>query len=118
MYVEDLKESEHLSRFLDLAVEVLKINAKSIDASKFDITKFEIDDFIAAEREIAWLVIHLYYLSLQYLSSLTRVWWINSRNRVKLPLESWTDKYVRGCDKFRSICLQASDHPSYHFKCR
>ena len=36
---------------------------------------------------------HLYYCCLLYLPSLTRGWFLEQKNRVKLPLESWTQKY-------------------------
>lgn len=91
-----MKENAHLGDLLEFATDFLKIaSGKPVDARKFDSTSFEPDKEELVEREIQWLLIHLYYLSLHHLPNLTKAWWIDSKKRVKGPIESWTQKYVR-----------------------
>ena len=68
---------------------------KFIDASKIPVTSFELDQSDSFEKETQWLLVHLYYLCLKYLPNLTKSWWIDSKKRIKGPLEAWTQKYVR-----------------------
>jgi hypothetical protein len=72
-----------------------------IDASKFAIREFEPDQSESAEKETQWLLVHLYFLSLRYLPTLTKTWWMDSKKRVKGPIELWTEKYVRSSSPFQ-----------------
>lgn len=67
---------------------------KIIDASKFDIRSFEPDQSETAERETQWLLVHLYYLTLKYVASMAKGWWIDTKKRIKGPVEAWTEKFV------------------------
>lgn len=67
---------------------------KIIDASKFDIRSFEPDQSETAEKETQWLLVHLYYLTLKYVASMTKGWWIDTKKRIKGPVEAWTEKFV------------------------
>jgi E3 ubiquitin-protein ligase listerin len=94
-YVADVKEHGHLEYLLNFTCDLLRIvSGKPIDASKFDIVTFTLDEEGSSERESQWLSIHLYYLSLLYLPSLTKSWWIEQKNRIKAPLESWSQKHI------------------------
>lgn len=71
-----------------------KSHGKIVDASKFDIQNFEPDQSDNAEKETQWLLIHLYYLCLRHLANMTKNWWIDTKKRIKSPVESWTEKHV------------------------
>ncbi len=95
-YVASLKEGTYLNDLLKLTFDIL-INARSkpIDASKFNIESYTPNTEESPERETHWLLIHLYYLALKHLQTLTRNWWRDSTSRqTMLAVESWTEKYI------------------------
>ena len=93
-YIADVKQGGVLGRLLDLICEVCRIiSSRPIDASKSDVRVFELGTSETDEQEDQRLAIHLYYCCLLYLPGLTRSWFIEQKNRVKSPLESWTQKY-------------------------
>lgn len=95
-YASHIKENDILSPLLEFAFDFLqKSHGKLVDASKFDIRSFEPEQSESPEKETQWLPIHLYFLSLKYLSNLTKTWWIDSKKRIKGVVETWTEKYVR-----------------------
>ncbi|EEA25585.1 hypothetical protein TMatcc_006184 [Talaromyces marneffei ATCC 18224] len=93
-YAENIKEHQILAPLLEFTFDFLqKSYGKLVDASKFDIRSWEpIDE--PSERDTQWLLIHLYYLSLKHLSLFTKNWWIDSKKRIKGPVETWTQKYI------------------------
>lgn len=94
-YVVDIKDYGHLEYLLNFTCDMLRIaSGKPLDASKYNITDFTLDTESSLERECQWLTIHLYYLSLLHLPSLTKTWWIEQKNRIKTPLESYTQKHI------------------------
>ncbi|KIW19489.1 hypothetical protein PV08_00061 [Exophiala spinifera] len=94
MYMADIKESGVIINLLDLICEICRITSgRPLDASKIDLTNFEYGHAESDEQEEQRLSIHLYYCCLFYLPSLTRSWFVEQKNRVKSPLESWTQKY-------------------------
>ena len=64
-----------------------------MDASKIDIRSFE-PGLADSPEEMDSLLVHLYFLAAKFLPTLTKNWWIDSENRVKGPVETWTQKYV------------------------
>jgi len=64
-----------------------------VDASKIDIRSFE-PGLADSPEEIDSLLVHLYFLAAKFLPTLTKNWWIDSENRVKGPVETWTQKYI------------------------
>ncbi|KAL1988798.1 hypothetical protein VTN96DRAFT_7682 [Rasamsonia emersonii] len=94
-YLSNIKEHGSLNPLLDFIFDFLqKSHGKLLDASKFNIRSFEPDESESAEKETQWLLVHLYFLSLKYLANLTKTWWIDSKKRIKGPVESWTEKYI------------------------
>ncbi|EED21464.1 RING zinc finger protein, putative [Talaromyces stipitatus ATCC 10500] len=93
-YAENIKEHQILTPLLEFTFDFLqKSHGKLVDASKFDIRSWEpIED--PGEQDSQWLLIHLYYLSLKHLSLFTKNWWIDSKKRIKGPVETWTQKYI------------------------
>ncbi len=94
-YVIDIKNDGHLDYLLNFTCEVLRIaSGKPIDASKYNISDFTLDAETSPEKESHWLTIHLYFLSLLHLPSLTKTWWIEQKNSIKTPLESYSQKHI------------------------
>lgn len=94
-YVSNIKENERLPPLLEFTFDFLmRSHGKMVDASKFDIRSFEPDQSETAEKETQWLLIHLYYLCLKHAGNITKNWWIDTKKRVKGPVEAWTEKYV------------------------
>lgn len=67
---------------------------KLVDASKFDIRSFEPDQSETQEKEIQWLLVHLYFLCLKHLGNMTKNWWLDTKKRIKGPVETWTERFV------------------------
>ncbi|KAK5191026.1 hypothetical protein LTR92_009238 [Exophiala xenobiotica] len=94
MYMADIKNAGILSGLLELICEICAITSgRPHDASKVDFTSLEYGSADTEEQEEQRLSMHLYYCCLLYLPSLTRSWFIEQKNRVKSPLESWTQRY-------------------------
>ena len=94
-YTANIKENEILIPLLEFTFDFLqKSHGKIVDASKFDVQNFEPDQSDDAEKETQWLLIHLYYLCLRHLANMTKNWWIDTKKRIKGPMESWTEKHV------------------------
>lgn len=89
-YSTDIKKQEKIDGLLTYVCEELQIVGRPVDASKFDIQNFELE----SERETVGLTIHVYYNCLLYLPGLTKEWFISQKNRVKSPLETWTQRYI------------------------
>lgn len=94
-YASNIKENNILTPLLDFIFDSLqKSHGKMIDASKFNVLTFDLDQSEPPEREIEWLLVHLYYLCLRHLANMTKNWWIDTKKRIKGPVEAWTEKYV------------------------
>lgn len=94
-YAANIKENNVLIPLLKFTFDFLqKSQGKLVDASKFDLQFFEPDQSESAEKEIQWLLVNLYYLSLTHLANMTKNWWIDTQKRIKGPVEAWTEKYV------------------------
>lgn len=75
--------------------------------SKFDIRSFEPDQSDTAEKETQWLLVHLYFLSLKHLANMTKSWWIDTKKRIKGPVEAWTEKFVRSPPEMHTVFLRS-----------
>lgn len=96
-YTTSIKENDILIPLLEFIFEFLqKSHGKIIDASKLNVLSFEPDQSESAEKETEWLLVHLYYLCLRHLANMTKNWWIDTKKRIKGPVEAWTEKYVSG----------------------
>jgi hypothetical protein len=94
-YTDDIKECGYLLPLLDFICDILRIaSGKPLDASRYEIKAFNLGTGASLEREAQWLSVHLYYLCLFHLPSLVKDWFIQQKNRVKSPLESWTQKHM------------------------
>ncbi|CAG8923018.1 unnamed protein product [Penicillium salamii] len=94
-YSASIKENNILIPLLEFTFDFLqKSHGKLIDASKFEIRSFEPDQSESPEKETQWLLVHLYYLCLRYSANMTKNWWIDTKKRVKGPVEAWSEKYI------------------------
>lgn len=88
-----------------------KSHGKIIDASKLDVRSFEPDQSETPEKETEWLLVHLYYLCLRHLANMTKNWWIDTKKRIKGPVEAWTEKYVSQIDPLRREPTELTQSP-------
>lgn len=106
-YVRNIKEGDCLSQLLDLIFEILiGSRPKPCDASKYEIESYMPDFEDSPEKDLHWLLIHLYYLSLKHLPALSKAWWRDHCTRqLQKPVEAWTQKYVCGSSTiFQWVC--------------
>ncbi|KAK0841406.1 hypothetical protein LTR03_009939 [Friedmanniomyces endolithicus] len=95
-YIEQLKEGTYLSGLLSFTFDFLgHSRGKPVDASKFDIQTYMPDTESSPERDVQWLLTHLYYLALTHLPGLVKSYFLNIRSRQTVQaVESWTAKYI------------------------
>lgn len=95
-YVAALQEGNYVQDLLSFALNTLiSGRAKPINASKFDIQNYTPGQAEYPELETHWLLIHLYYLSLRHLPSVTKAWWRDTASRqLNITVESWTEKHI------------------------
>ncbi|GAD98073.1 RING zinc finger protein [Paecilomyces variotii No. 5] len=94
-YATNIKDNGSLIPLLEFTFDFLqKSHGKLTDASKFDVRFFEPYESETSEKEIQWLLVHLYFLSLKHLPNITKAWWIDSKKRIKGPVEEWTEKFI------------------------
>ena len=95
-YVTALEEGSYVRDLLNLAFNILiTARAKPIDASKFDIETYTPGLEESPGKETHRLLIHLYYLSLRHLPSLTKTWWRDTTSRqISLAVATWTEKHI------------------------
>jgi E3 ubiquitin-protein ligase listerin len=95
-YIEQLKDGSYLTDLLRFAFDFLgHSRGKPVDASKFDIVEYVADSEPTPERDVQWLLIHLYYLALLHMPTLVKSYYLDIRSRqTSLAVESWTSKYL------------------------
>ncbi|KAL5691112.1 hypothetical protein EMGR_007253 [Emarellia grisea] len=94
-YVASIKDSDSLGPLLEFMFDFLQQpNNKLVDASKFDIRSFEPDQSETQEKETQWLLVHLYFLCLKHLGNMTKNWWLDTKKRIKGPVEAWTERFI------------------------
>ena len=95
-YIEQLKDGGYLSGLLNLAFDFLgHTNGRAVEVSKFNIREYVADEEINPEKDVQWLLAHLYYLALTHLPGLVRSYYLEIRSR-QLPqlIENWTAKHI------------------------
>lgn len=94
-YIANVKSSGGVPKLLDFLCDRFRVTSgRPIDASKFQIKNYEQDLVESDEQDIQWLSINIYYSLLMYLPSLTKEWYLEQKNRIKGPLETWTQKHL------------------------
>ena len=94
MYSENLKSAGQVPFLLDTICSIIKIISAHPVSPKADVDTFEIGWDRMEQDEVNELAIHLYHESLLYLPSLVKSWFIEQRNRIKDPLESYTQSHI------------------------
>ncbi|KAI9847626.1 MAG: hypothetical protein M1837_002200 [Sclerophora amabilis] len=95
-YISAIKEGGYLQDLLNFISSFLGHDrGKPIDAARFDATSYTCDIEAQPEKDTQWLLIHLYYLSLKHVPSLTKAWWIDCpRRQTRDAVENWTEKFI------------------------
>ncbi|KYG42752.1 hypothetical protein M433DRAFT_157530 [Acidomyces richmondensis BFW] len=95
-YVEQLKEGSYLSSLLQFSFDFLgHSRGEPVNASKFSIQEYIPDAEPVPERDVQWLLIHLYYLTLVHLPILAKNYYLNVQARqTSKAIESWTEKHI------------------------
>ncbi|KAK0721795.1 hypothetical protein B0T26DRAFT_769497 [Lasiosphaeria miniovina] len=103
-YAELLKEQSHFSPFMTFMFDVLGHSAA--DAINLEKEGFTVDHIRSyslklaeaepEERNLHWLLIHLFYLTLKHLPGLFKTWYylVCSSKQTKIAIDSWIPKYL------------------------
>ena len=95
-YIEQLKEGSYLTSLLDLVFDFLgHTRGRPADASKFDVQQYTPDVEPSPEKDVQWLLAHLYFLALTHLPSLVKSYYLDIRSRqTSQAIDKWTAKYI------------------------
>ncbi|PHH74463.1 hypothetical protein CDD80_3072 [Ophiocordyceps camponoti-rufipedis] len=100
---EHLKTTDLLKPFLDFLFDVLGHSAAHpLKLEKEDIGQAELCNYdvqkaasLPPEKNMHWLLAHLYYLVLLHTPGLFRSWYLDCRSKqTKTAVSSWTTKYI------------------------
>ncbi|GAB1319691.1 E3 ubiquitin-protein ligase listerin [Madurella fahalii] len=101
-YTENLKRGDHLGPLLRFLVDVLgHALARALDLDKEGFTaehirsyRIDVGDTEPAERDMNWLLIHLFYLTLKYIPGLFKMWYLDCpSNQTKITVQSWMQRF-------------------------
>ncbi|KAL1859480.1 hypothetical protein Daus18300_009625 [Diaporthe australafricana] len=101
-YTEQLKTSGAINPLMEFTVDVSGHSAAhAINLDKVGFTAEDIQDYdvkvgdsLPDEKNMQWLLVHLFYLSLKYVPGLFKSWFIDCRSRqTKNAVEPWTAKW-------------------------
>ncbi|KKY38254.1 putative c3hc4 type (ring finger) zinc finger containing protein [Diaporthe ampelina] len=101
-YTEQLKTLGAINPLMEFTVDVLGHSAAhAINLDKMGFTAEDIQDYdikvgdsLPDEKNMQWLLVHLFYLSLKYVPGLFKTWFIDCRSRqTKNAVEPWTAKW-------------------------
>lgn len=95
-YIEQLKDGTYLPGLLSLVLDFLgHTRGKPVDASRFNVQDYQPDQEETPERDVQYLLSHLFFLALTHLPSLVKSYYLDIRSRqTSLAVESWTAKYI------------------------
>ncbi|MCJ1287927.1 hypothetical protein MMC26_007279 [Xylographa opegraphella] len=95
-YVASIKDGAYLNSFLSFAFDYLiRSRTKPLDGSRYNPELYRFDSNDPPERNTAALVIHIYFLCLKNLPTLSKAWWRDTCPRqLQRPVEAWTEKYM------------------------
>ncbi|KAI7233960.1 hypothetical protein KC330_g5103 [Hortaea werneckii] len=95
-YIEQLKDGAYMPGLLSFIFDFLgHTRGKPVDASRFEVQEYVADVEPSPERDVQWLLTHLYYLALMQTPSLVKGYYLDIRSRqTSLAVESWTAKYI------------------------
>ncbi|OTA59151.1 hypothetical protein K449DRAFT_466863 [Hypoxylon sp. EC38] len=101
-YAENLKTANYIGPLMDFTFDVLGHSAAHpLNLDKADFTDEHIKEYDVKlaeaeteERNMQWLLIHLYYLVLKYVPGLFKTWYLECRSKqTKIAVAGWMTKY-------------------------
>ncbi|KAF3767126.1 hypothetical protein M406DRAFT_61149 [Cryphonectria parasitica EP155] len=101
-YTEDLKVNGAISPLMEFMFDVLGHSAASpINLDKEGLTVDDIQDYdikvadsLPEEKNMHWLLIHLFYLTLKFVPGLFKTWFLDCRSKqTRIAIEPWMIKY-------------------------
>ncbi|KAF7561929.1 hypothetical protein G7046_g2214 [Stylonectria norvegica] len=101
-FTEILKVENYVAPLLDFMFDVLGHSAaQPLKLDKLDLTAQHINDYDVKlaeaeveEKNMQWLLVHLFYLTLKYTPGLFRNWYIDCKSKqTRIAVEYWTTKY-------------------------
>ncbi|KAM6478292.1 hypothetical protein HDV62DRAFT_189421 [Trichoderma sp. SZMC 28011] len=101
-FTENLKTGDYISPFLDFMFDVLGHSAAHpLNLEKEQLTTENIQNYDVKvaqsepeERNMQWLLVHLFYLTLKYIPGLFKAWYLACRSKqTRIAVEAWTTKY-------------------------
>lgn len=101
-FTEDLKTHGAIEPLMQFMFDVLghsaasPINLDKEGLTTDDIQNYDINiaDSFPEEKNMHWLLVHLFYLTLQYAPGLFKVWFLDCRSKqTKIAIEPWMTKH-------------------------
>ncbi|KAK5991474.1 E3 ubiquitin-protein ligase listerin [Cladobotryum mycophilum] len=101
-FTENLKTDDYMSPLLNFMFDVLGHSAaQPLSLDREHITPENIKDYDikvaeseSEEKSMQWLLVHLFYLTLKYIPSLFKSWYINCKSKqTRIAAEAWTARY-------------------------
>ncbi|KOS20375.1 E3 ubiquitin-protein ligase listerin [Escovopsis weberi] len=102
-FTEHLKMENYTSHLLDFTFDVLGHSAaNALNLEKVHITAEQIRDYDmklaegeADEKSMQWLLVHVFFLTLKYVPSLFKAWYLDCRSKqTRIAVEAWTARYL------------------------
>lgn len=95
-YIEQLKDGLYLSGLLSFTFDFLgHTHGKPVDASRLDLAHYQSQMEPSPERDVQWLLCHLYYRAMTLMPTVVKSYVLEIRSRQTPALiESWTAKFV------------------------
>lgn len=101
-YTEDLKTNDAIGPLMDFMFDVMGHSAASpINLDKEGLTVDDIQDYdvkiadaLPEEKNMHWLLAHLFYLTLKFTPGLFKAWFLDCRSKqTRIAIEPWMIKY-------------------------
>lgn len=101
-FTENLKTENYAAPLLEFMFDVLGHSAAHpLNLDKANITAEHIIDYDVKiadseleEKNMQWLLVHLFYLTLKFIPALFRTWYLDCRSKqTRIAVESWTAKF-------------------------
>lgn len=101
-YTEQLKTSDAIGPLMEFTFDVLGHSAANpVNIDKAGLTEEDIQDYdvkvgdgLPEEKNMQWLLIHLFYLTLKYVPGLFKAWFIDCRSKqTRIAVEPWMTKW-------------------------
>ncbi|OLN95839.1 E3 ubiquitin-protein ligase listerin [Colletotrichum chlorophyti] len=101
-YTEHLKTENYIAPLLNFTFDVLghsaahPLNLEREGLTTQHITSYDLSlaDAEPEERNLHWLLVHLYYLTLKYTPGLFKTWYLDCRSKqTRIAVEAWMTRY-------------------------